>query len=300
MGRKNRIYVGFDAAGEFFGQGRTIAGWPRWTEKHFNAAKQHKAFSAMTVRSSVSSKPTCCTLLPMLEFNLRHIATLAQDGSADLDRLISEWWSRHFSGKLPEGLKELFLSFEDIIGSALYINGTNVTDYYPDHSYSSKAITNTPGFPIWHSEQFAPVGTPIPEIMAVMIPDWGQRVRPVEDLREEKRRAMRLCDEALSRLAGIKMAIEDKEYFQRRIAQMRDVAEAFLGAIDITYPLYQILIEHHDKSLTDPKRALRDALHNVRSLADAIEGRWGSHFYRRMPEKMRSFADSVPAMYYNS
>src|SRR5436190_22199461 len=141
----------------------------------------------------------------MLEFNLRLIADLARDGRADVDAQLAAWWTRHFSGALPAGMKEVFTSFEAILEKMLYLNGTNITEYNPDHGYPPKAITRTPGYPIWHSEQFAPVGTPIPEIMTRMIPPWGHRVRPVEDLRQEKRDAIALCDDALRRLVQMEM-----------------------------------------------------------------------------------------------
>jgi hypothetical protein len=292
MGRHNRIYVGFDAAGEFFGQARTVGGWPRWITTHFDAAKRHN-LAAVSARSCVSNKENSAVLVPMLEFNLRLIADLARDGRVDLDQHIAAWWKRHFSGALPAGMKDVLLSFEAILEKMMYINGTNITEYNPDHGYPPKAITRTPGYPIWHSEQFAPPGTPIPEIMARMIPTWGHRVRPVEALRQEKRDALALCEEALGRLEGMQMAPEDRDYFTRAVRQAHDVSESWLHTINVVYALYQIMIEHHDKSMTDPRTELRVTLVKHKSQADAMETRWGPTFYRRFVPKMRAFAADI-------
>lgn len=123
--KHNRIYVGFDASGEFFGQGRTIGGWPRWITKHFNAAKEHD-LTGITVRNNTIAKDNSCVLVPMLEFNLRLVAQLALNGEVDLDVELKSWWRRYFSGELPEGMSEVFLSCEDYIEKALYINGTKL------------------------------------------------------------------------------------------------------------------------------------------------------------------------------
>jgi hypothetical protein len=297
MKKKNRIYMGFDASGEFFGQGRTIGGWPRWITKHFNAAKEH-GLSGITVRSSCIAKDNSCLVVPMLEFNLRLVSQLALHGTVDLDAEIKAWWKRHFSGELPDGMKEVFLSFEDYLEKAYYINGTNITEYNPDHGFSRKAVGVAPGYPCWHSEQFTKPGTPIAEIMCRMIPSSMHKSRPVQELRQEKLDAIAICDKATAKIKAMKMAEEDREYFLRKLQQARDFAEAFLLTINVVHPLYQLTGEHHDKSMTAPRVSLREELQKFLALAEAIEQRWGSEWYRRFTPKMREFATDIPEMLY--
>ena len=297
MRKKNRIYMGFDASGEFFGQGRTIGGWPRWILKHFNAAREH-GLTGISVRSSCIAKDNSCLVVPMLEFNLRLIAQLGLHGEVDLDAEIRAWWKRHFSGELPDGMKEVFLSFEDYIEKALYINGTNITEYNPDHGFHRKAVNVAPGYPCWHAEQFTRPGTPIAESMCRMIPPWGHKSRPIQELRQEKLDAIAICDRATAKIKTMKMAGEDREYFLRKLRQARDFAEAFLLTINVTHPLYQLTGEHHDKSMTDPRAALREELKKFSAHADAMEARWGPEFYRRFTPKMREFAADIPADLY--
>lgn len=297
MSRHNRIYVAFDAAGEFFGQGRTVGGWPRWITKHFDHAKKFSP-GAISVRNDVNHPENSSVLVPMLEFNLRLVADLAQYGEVDLDEELRAWWRRHFTGELPDGMKEIFVSFEDYLEKALYINGTNITEYNPDHGFSRKAIDVAPGYPVWHAEQFRPPGTPLDEIMCRMIPAWGHVARPVAELCQEKLDAIAICDHGLQRLEKIEMAASDRAYFARRIRQARDVAEAFLLTIDVSHALYQTYVEHFDRNLDNPRVALREALDNFLTHAEAMEARWGNEFYRRFTPKMREFAADIPEYLY--
>jgi hypothetical protein len=298
MRKHNRIYVGFDASGEFFGQGRTIGGWPRWIMKHFGAAKTH-GLTGITVRSATIARDNSCLVVPMLEFNLRLVAQLAQHGAVDLAAEIRAWWRRHFSGELPDGMEEVFLSFEDYIEKALYINGTNITEYNPDHGFPRKAVDVAPGYPCWHSEQFTRPGTPIAEIMCRMIPPWGQKSRPVTELRQEKLDAIAICDTAMARIQAMTMDGEDREYFLCKLQQARDFAEAFLMTINVVHPLYQLVGEHYDQTMTDPRAALREELRKFLAHADAMESRWGPEFYRRFTPKMREFAADIPKTLYS-
>ncbi|MBI4027013.1 MAG: hypothetical protein HY360_18660 [Verrucomicrobia bacterium] len=297
MKKHNRIYMGFDASGEFFGQGRTIGGWPRWITKHFNAGKKH-GLDAVSIRSSTIAKDNSCLVVPMLEFNLRVALQLALHGEVNLDAEIKAWWKRHFSGELPEGMKDVFLSFEDYIEKALYINGCNITEYNPDHGFSLKAVHVAPGYPCWHSEQFMRPGTPLAESMCRMIPPWGQKSRPVQELRQEKLDAIATCDNATAKVKAMKMAEEDRAYFLRKLQQARDFAEAYLLTINVVHPLYQLLGEHHDKTMTDPRSALREELRKFLAFADTMEERWGSEWYRRFVPKMREFAADIPPKLY--
>ena len=293
MKKHNRIYMGFDASGEFFGQGRTIGGWPRWITKHFQAGMKH-GLEGISVRSSTIARDNACVVVPMLEFNLRLTSQLAMHGKVDLDDEIKAWWKRHFSGKLPDGMKEVFLSFEDYIEKALYINGCNITEYNPDHGFSRKAISVAPGYPCWHSEQFTRPGTPLAEIMCRMIPPWGQKSLSIQELRQEKIDAIAICDSATAKIKAMKMSDEDREYFLRKLHQARDFAEAYLLTINVVHPLYQLTGEHHDKTMTDPRAVLREELKKFLAFADTMEGRWGAEWYRRFAPKMREFAADIP------
>jgi hypothetical protein len=297
MRKHNRIYVAFDISGEFFGQGRTVGGWPRWITKHFREAQKHK-ITAISARNDTIAKDNSGFLVPMLEFNHRVLSQLARHGKVDIDVEMKGWWKSHFSGELPKGMKEVFLSFEDYIEKALYINGTNITEYNPDHGFPRKAIGVAKGYPCWHSEQFTRPGTPIAEIMCRMIPKWGHKSRPIAELRREKLDAIAICDRDIAKMKKMKMSEEDREYFVRRLQQARDFAEAFLHTIDVSYFLYQILGEHHDKSVANPGAALRDALAKFLAHADAMEQRWGPTFYRRFTPKMREFAADIPPKLY--
>ena len=293
MANHNRIYVGFDVGGEFFGQGRTIAAWPHWITKHFEACLPHHPY-AISVRSAVLSPESSTFMMPLLELNARLISQLAVHGEADFDGLVHQWWGNHFSGECPDGMSEVIQSFEAYIEKALYINGTNITDYNPDHSFPVKAVDIGPGIPVWHGEQFTRPGTPLSESMCRMIPPWGHQSRPVDVLRQEKCDAMAICDEALSRIGTMTMGEEDRAYFVTRLSQARDFAEAFLHTINVTHALYQIVGEHHDQSLSDPATALGAALQRFGAHADKMEERWGTTFYRQFVVKMRRFADDIP------
>ncbi len=94
------------------------------------------------------------------------------------------------------------------------------------------------------------------------------------------------------------MAEEDRGYFLRQLGKARDFAEAWLLTINVVYPLYQIVGEHHDRRLADPRAALRDALARFRAHADAIEQRWGDLWYRQFAPKMKQFADAIPEKLY--
>lgn len=297
MRRHNRAYVGFDASGEFFGQGRTVGGWPRWIGRHFAALKEH-GLAAVTIRCDTLAPDNSCLLAPLLELNLRLVARLARDGEADLDALFAEWWRRHFSGELPDGMKDVVLSFEEYLEKALYINGTNITEYNPDHGFPRKAVDVAPGYPCWHAEQFTKPGTPIAESMCRMIPTWGHRSRPVQELRREKLDAIAICNRAMARLPTLKMDGDDRAFFLARVHQARDVAEAFLLTIDLVYPLYQLLGEPYDRGMADPKAALRKQVQVFLAHAAAMEQRWGPEFYRRFTPKMREFAADIPPALY--
>jgi hypothetical protein len=299
MRRHNRIYVAFDAAGEFFGQGRTIGGWPRWITKHFHNAKQH-GLTAISVRNNVNHPENSSVLVPMLEFNLRLVAQLALHGDVNLDDELRAWWRRHFTGELPDGMREVFLSFEDVLEKTMYINGTNITEYNPDHGFPIKAVDVAPGYPCWHSEQFTRPGTPIPEIMCRMIPAHQQRSRPVAELRQEKLDALALCDRAMAKVRALSMAEADRAYFLTKLQQARDVAEAWLLTINVVHPLFQLVGEHHDQAMTDPRAALREALQKFLAHAEAMEKRWGTRFYRRFAPKMRQFAADIPGRLYHA
>jgi len=297
MARHNRIYVGFDGAGEFFGQGRTLGGHPRWLIKHFAESFKHKPV-AISVRNNMIAKDNSCVVVPLLELNLRVIAQLALHGSVNLDDELRAWWPRHFSGNLPEDMKEIILSFEEWIEKALYINGVTITEFNPDHGFHRKAVNIAPGFPCWHSEQFTPPGTPMPRVMrSEQLPDWTQKSRPIAELRQEQLDAIAICDRALTKLPTLDMAAEDREYFIRRLRQARDFSHAFLLTVNIAYYLYQILAEHYDKTIADPRAALRAELEVFLAHADAMEERWGPRFYRNFTPKMREFAaDAATAL----
>jgi len=60
------------------------------------------------------------------------------------------------------------------------------------------------------------------------------------------------------------------------------------------HPLYQLLGEHFDTAMTDPRAELRAALDEFLAHADLVDERWGAAFYRRLAPKMREFAADVP------
>ncbi|NQU11726.1 hypothetical protein HQ590_13105, partial [bacterium] len=127
-----------------------------------------------------------------------------------------------------------------------------------------------------------------------MIPPWGHQSRPAAELRQEKLDAIAIVDRALSAVGKMTMAEPDRTYFQTRLQQARDFAEAWLLTIEVVHPLYQIVGEHHDGSVADPRGALRDSLNRFRAHAEAIEQRWGAHWYRRFAPKMKEFAAAIP------
>lgn len=297
MRKRGNFYIAFDGSGEFFGQGRTIGGWPRWIMKHFANAKG-PGLVGLSIRNNTLRKDNSCILLPMLELNLRVTAQLGLHGEVDLDAEIKAWWKRHFMGEIPDGMKEVLLSFEAILEKMMYLSGTNITEYNPDHGFPRKAMSVAPGYPCWHSEQFKQPGTPIPEIMCRMIPKWGQKVRPIAELRQEKLDPIRMCGEAKTKLAKMKMEDEDRQYFVRRLDQAIDFCQAFLHTIDVSYALYQITGEHWDKTMKDPRATLREELKKFLAHANAMEAKWGQDFYRRFTPKMREFAADIPEKLY--
>lgn len=123
-----------------------------------------------------------------------------------------------------------------------------------------------------------------------MIRPWGHRSRHIEELRKEKLEAIAICDRAIAKLKTISMASEDRDYFVRRMQQARDFGIAYLLTINVVHALYQIVGEHHDKSIVDPRTTLREELNRFLAHADVMELHWGTEFYRRFAPKMREFA----------
>ena len=84
MRAHNRIYVGFDAAGEYFGKGKVLGPWPNWMIRHFTGAKAFEP-AGVTVRTEIWSRGISAFASPFLELNVRTFARLAAHGEINLD-----------------------------------------------------------------------------------------------------------------------------------------------------------------------------------------------------------------------
>ncbi|OGV68166.1 MAG: hypothetical protein A2498_14920 [Lentisphaerae bacterium RIFOXYC12_FULL_60_16] len=289
MSRHNRIYLGFDSAGEFFGKGRVLGLWPKWIVKHFMNAKAF-GLMAVTTRTEVFSRGLSAFASPFLDLNLRTVMTLAHDGEIDLDRILEAWWQAHFDGPWSPELKELILRFEPLVGQILHANGAGFTN-------SSIAFPENillPGGKTIFFDQFAKAGTRFDSTTYPMAPEEGRSVKPFATLRQEKLDGMAQCDDAVVRLGGLGLPDRTHHLLETRFLQAKDVALAHLYQLEAGHALFQQIGDYNDGTLANPKATLTETLKLIRAHADTMEGRWGSAFYDGFTGRMRQFADSVP------
>lgn len=127
-----------------------------------------------------------CRAYPDFILTSNGYTNLALHGEVDLDAEIRAWWKRHFSGELPDGVKEVFLSFEDFIEKALYINGTNITEYNPDPRFSAQGGQCRARLPGLARGTIYETGHAHRRDHVPHDPAGGHKWRPAQELRQEK------------------------------------------------------------------------------------------------------------------
>jgi len=292
MKERNRIYMGFDCAGEYFGKGKVLGLWPNWIIKHFENGKKHN-LTAITTRTQIWSKGISAFASPFLNLNVRVLMKLALEGAINLDREMEAWWKDNFKGQWSQELKEILLLFESLQKNILHVNYSNVSNSgisFPDSIFVGKDRVS-------FFEQFARPGTRLDPAIHTMTPEEGMTVKPFEYLRQEKLDGIAECKSAIKRLGHLNLPVETSQLLQTRFLQAKDVALAHLYHLDAAHALYQQIGEYQDGTVANPRAALREALAHIRAHADEMDGRWGSSFYDCFTASMRKFADSVPSKY---
>jgi len=292
MRAHNRFYVGFDAAGEYFGKGKVLGVWPHWMIRHFSDAQPHGP-SCITVRTEVWAKSISSFVSPFLELNVRTLMKLAMQGAIDFDAELEAWWRDHFDGPWSPGVKELILRLEALQEHILHINRCGCTN-------SSTPFPPTvllPNGKVAYFEQFAEPGSTFDAIPANWRLKAGKTVKPFAALRQEKLDGIALCDDAVEKLPCLDLPVETRGMLETRFMQARDVACAYLHLLDAAHALNEQVGDYRDNTLADPKDALQGALRQLAAQADAMDARWGTSFYDHITGFMRACASSVPPEY---
>jgi len=292
MRAHNRIYVGFDAAGEYFGKGKVLGVWPNWMIRHFTDAKAFTP-TCVTVRTEIWSRGISAFASPFLELNVRTLMTLAIQGEIDLDAELEAWWRDHFDGPWSPGVKELILRLESLQANITHINYSGCTNSSTAFPGSILLANGKVAF----FEQFAEPGARFDAIPANWRLKAGDTVKPFAVLRQEKLDGMALCEDAVEKLEHLGLPEETRRLLETRFLQARDVAGAYLYLLDAAHALNEQIGEYRDNTLPDPKAALREALRHLRALADDMDARWGASFYDEFTLAMRTSAVSIPPVY---
>ncbi len=287
MSKNNRIYVSFDAAGEFFGKGEMLGPWINWIEKHFKNAKKYRPY-AISCRSAVNDPSTSAFVNPLTEMNLVAVGILGKYGNINIEKELEKWWNTHFSGKWDSRFIKVINLMEQAIGKILYLNGAQMTNLAgADPNIWVDKEKNK----VWFWEQWAEPGTPI---NLPMTPECGSKTKPVNQIKEEKKQGIELCRECIEIIEKMHLPDDTHRFFKERLQQAIDVADTFIDVIDAAYALYQIKFNHYDKKLKNPEKVLSRAKKAIYKHAEGIERRWGSTFFTGFPEAMRKLADSIP------
>jgi hypothetical protein len=77
-------------------------------------------------------------------------------------------------------------------------------------------------------------------------------------------------------------------------------ATPWAAVAKVADPLSQLVGEHYEKSMANPRAVLREELQKFPAHAEAMEKRWGTRCYRRFTPKMRQFATDIPVKLYKA
>lgn len=285
MKKNNPFYISFDVAGEFFGKGVMLGGWPGWITKHFANIREHRP-DILCCRTALPKYSSFASALTRI--NLQIIGGLGHNGTVDIDAELEEWWGREFSGEWCDELKEMITTtMEPAIGMIFHINGVGMTNLAG--LYNSIWV-NEAEKKVWFWEQWAEPGTPID---FSMVPEFGRETRPFAELQEEKRNGIALCENAIATIERLELPEDTCRFFVTRFRQAVDVANGFLHMMRAAYAMHQLAVNHYDETIADPAAMLTGAQASVREQADAMTERWGPDFFERIADQMRAFADSI-------
>jgi hypothetical protein len=221
--------------------------------------------------------------------NIYAFGKLAWNNESDPDEVLSDYLALRYGRELAGDLYPIFSQCERLIESMLLINGIGVADHsqFPQPTYISSYHSGRMYMkPI--EDLFKPAGTRLYSDKKNIIHNeqWRYQLKlhaqSMEEMVAAKEDAIRLSEEALERLAGLRDWLVSADYEELRLTfeTCKVVSDGMKLFLRLAYCDYYNLLEQRDEILAQ-----------LTDLGNEVERRYGYEFYFRLSTRLRSFAE---------